>query len=574
MRGLMMDYPLTIPAIVRRAQALFRHRPVSGRRPDRRITRTTLGEVLDRTRRLGVALRALGVRPGQRGNAVAWASQEHLEAYLAVPSIGAVLHTLNLRLHHDDLAYIVNDAQDRVLILDESLLPLLGQFRSRTAIEHVIVIPSDRDDVRLKPATTGGEDIRVMPDATGGEDVASGFSRTIERLDGFIDYEALLASADPAAFVEAPLTEEDAAAMCYTSGTTGRPKGVLYSHRAIVLHSLAQGLVDTIGIGERDSVLPIVPMFHVNAWGLPFTTTLFGAGIVLPGPYLDPASVLDLIVQEKVTVTAGVPTVWLGMLGELDKAPGAHDVSALRAIVIGGAAAPASLIRGYRDRHNLNVVHAWGMTEITPLGTLCNLPPSLDAAPLDEQCRYRARQGTPLPFVEIRARADGRDVPWDGQTMGELETRGPWVARQYYNVDGPDDRFTDDGWFRTGDIVTIDANGCIEIADRAKDLVKSGGEWISSVALENALMAHPAVAEAAVIAVPHPKWDERPVAVVVLRRGQAATADELRTFLAPNFASWWLPDAIEFASEIPRTSVGKFKKSVLREQYRERFAGI
>lgn len=567
-----MDYALTIPAIVRRAHTLYRHRPVSGRRPDRSITRTTYGDVLDRARRLGVALRTLGVEPGDRVATLAWASQEHLEAYLAVPSVGAVLHTLNLRLHHDDLAYIVNDAQDRVLILDESLLPLLAQFKERTSFEHVIVIPSSPDVV-----TRGKVDpeVRLKPDTTNeGANVASRFSRTIERQDGFIDYEALLAACNPDAFVEATLSEDDAAAMCYTSGTTGRPKGVAYSHRAVVLHSLAQGLVDTIGIGERDVVLPIVPMFHVNAWGLPFTTTLFGAGIVLPGPYLDPASVLDLIVREKVTVTAGVPTVWLGMLAELDKVPGSHDLSALRAVVIGGAAAPASLIRGYRERHNLNVVHAWGMTEITPLGTLCNQPASLDHASIAEQCRYRARQGTPLPFVEIRARADGKDVPWDGKTMGELETRGPWVARQYYNVDGPDDRFTEDGWFRTGDIVTIDPSGCIEIADRAKDLVKSGGEWISSVALENALMAHPAVAEAAVIAVPHPKWDERPVAVVVRRKDQEVSADELRAFLAPKFADWWLPDVIEFASEIPRTSVGKFKKSVLRDQYRDRFAGV
>jgi fatty-acyl-CoA synthase len=546
MQGLMMDYPLTIPAIVRRAQTLYRDRPISGRRPDRSILRTTYGEVLDRVRRLATALRALGIKPGDRVATLAWASQEHLEAYLAIPSIGAVLHTLNLRLHPDDLEYIVNDARDRAVIIDESLLPLLQKFRDRTpSLEHVIVVPSCRDR-EIEP--------------------------TVAR--SVLNYQSLLASSDPTTFVPAALDENDAAAMCYTSGTTGRPKGVLYSHRAVVLHSFAHGMVDTLGISQCDNVLPIVPMFHVNAWGLPFTAPLFGAGIVFPGPYLDAASVLDLIVRERVTLTAGVPTVWLGMLQELDREPAKHDLSALRAIVIGGSAAPASMIAGYQQRHNVKIVHAWGMTELTPLGTLCNLPGALSSAPFEEQCRYRARQGGPLPFVEIRGMANGEEVPWDGETMGELEVRGPWVARQYYNVSGPDDRFSADGWFRTGDIVMIHPDGCIELTDRAKDLVKSGGEWISSVALENALMAHPAIAEAAVIAVPHPKWDERPLAVVVVRQGQHVTAEELRGFLAPDFARWWLPDAIEFTTEIPRTSVGKFKKSVLRDTYKGRYGQI
>jgi fatty-acyl-CoA synthase len=545
MHGLMMDYPLTIPAIVRRAQSLYGHRPVSGRRQDRSITRTSYAVVLDRVKRLSVALARLGVRPGDRVATLAWASQEHLEAYLAIPSIGAVLHTLNLRLHPDDLTYIVNDARDRVLIVDECLVPLFEKFRAQApSIEHVIVIPTTSET-----GTTGSEET--------------------PRTD--IDYESLLASADPKAFTEIPIDENDAAAMCYTSGTTGRPKGVLYSHRAIVLHSFSQGLVDALGISEGDVLLPIVPMFHVNAWGLPFTGVMFGCGQVFPGPYLDGASVLDLIVRERVTLTAGVPTVWLSMLQELDKQPGAHDLSALRTIAIGGSAVPASMMAAYQQRHHIRVVHAWGMTELTPLGTVCNCPASLKDAGFEEQLRYRARQGKPLPFVETRAVADGREVPWDGQTMGELEVRGPWVARQYYNVDGPDQRFSDDGWFRTGDVVMIHPDGCVELTDRAKDLVKSGGEWISSVALENALMAHPAVAEAAVVAVPHPKWDERPLAVVVLRKDALATAEELRAFLAPQFARWWLPDAIEFADEIPRTSVGKFKKSLLREQFKDAY---
>lgn len=554
-----MDFPLTIPVITRRAAALFKHRPVSARRPSRDITRTTYEVVLQRAQRLATALRRLGVKPGHRVATLAWASQEHLEAYLAIPSIGAVLHTLNLRLHSDDLAYIVNDARDSVLILDESLLPLLQQFRERTpSLEHVIVIASD---ARCSGRESG--DTARMPSPS-----ASGESPA----DGLLDYETLLASAADAP-VEADFepAEGDAAAMCYTSGTTGRPKGVLYSHRAVVLHAYAAGLVDSLGVGERDIVLPIVPMFHVNAWGLPFTATLFGAGLVFPGPYLDAPSVLELIVRERVTFTAGVPTVWLGLLQELDRQPGVHDLSALRAIAIGGSAAPSALIAGFEQRHGIRVIHAWGMTELTPLGTVCRLPQELDEAPFEAQVRYRARQGKPIAFVEVRAMADGREVPWDGETMGELEVRGPWVARQYYNVDGPDDRFSTDGWFRTGDVVLIHPDGCVELTDRAKDLVKSGGEWISSVALENGLMAHPAVAEAAVVAVPHPKWDERPLAVVVLREGQTATADALRQFLLPHVAKWWLPDRIEFAREIPKTSVGKFKKSVLREQFKNAY---
>jgi fatty-acyl-CoA synthase len=547
MRGLMMDYPLTIPAIVRRVETLFSDRKVVSRRSDKTICRSTYRQVVDRVRRLAVALQDLGVKPGDRVATLSWASQEHLEAYLAIPSIGAVLHTLNLRLHPDDLAYIVNDAADRVLIVDESLLPLYEKFRDRVNIEHVIVV---------------GPAAAFAPGASA------------PRKAGYYEgraYEDLLAAADPSRYLEPSFDEHAAAAMCYTSGTTGQPKGVLYSHRAVILHSFGQGLVDTLGIGERDTILPIVPMFHVNAWGLPFTATLFGAGQVFPGPHLDAKSVLELIVRERVTLTAGVPTVWLGVLNELDQHPGEYDVSALRGIVIGGSAAPAAMIRGYKERHGLDIIHAWGMTELTPLGTLCNLPSTLREAPAEEQFRYRAKQGTPLPFVELRASTESGPAPWDGTTMGELEVRGPWVAAQYYNVDGPDDRFTDDGWFRTGDIVTIDSSGCIELTDRAKDLVKSGGEWISSVALETALMGHPCVAEAAVVAVPHPKWDERPLAVVVLKPGTQASKDDLIAFLAPQFAKWWLPDAVEFAAEIPRTSVGKFKKSVLRDQYRDRY---
>jgi fatty-acyl-CoA synthase len=362
--------------------------------------------------------------------------------------------------------------------------------------------------------------------------------------------------------------------MCYTSGTTGRPKGVLYSHRTTVLHALGHGLADTLALSERDRVMPVVPMFHVNAWGFPYSATLFGAGQVFPGPCLDAASLLELIEGERVTVTAGVPTVWLGVLQELDAAPRAHDVSSIRVIAVGGSAAPPAMIRGFEERHGLRVLHAWGMTEMSPLGTVCSLPSTLTDAPRDAQLAYRARQGTPLPLVEIRARTVTGLAPWDGKTMGELEVRGAWIASQYFNQPDLGDRFTEDGWFRTGDIVTIDATGCVEIADRAKDLVKSGGEWISSVALESALMGHPSVAEAAVVAVPHPRWDERPLAVVVLKKGHQASDTELVDFLRPSFAKWWLPDAVEFVDAIPRTSAGKFRKSALRDRFRERYQTV
>jgi fatty-acyl-CoA synthase len=540
MRGLMMDFHLAIPVLVRRNQQFFGHKTVVTRLPDRTIRRQPYSLVVERAKRLALGLADLGIRPGDRVATLGWNSQQHLEAYLAIPSMGAVLHTLNPRLHYDDLAYIVNDAEDLVVILDAGLRPLYEQIRPHVKVRHAIVIAPSASD----PGP------------------------------GFTDYETLLAGSDPSRFRETDVDERDAAAMCYTSGTTGRPKGVLYSHRALVLHSIAQAMRDCLGVAERDVVLPVVPMFHVNAWGLPFTCTMVGANQVFPGPFLDPDSLIELFVQEGVTLTAGVPTVWMGLLQALDQNPGKHDLSRIRAVVVGGSAASPALIRGFQERHNLSILHAWGMTEMTPLGTVCTVPSDLRHAPFEEQLRYRARQGIPQALVEIRARTDSGLAPWDGKTMGELEVRGPWVASGYYTANGPDDRFTDDGWFKTGDIVTISPRGCIELTDRTKDLVKSGGEWISTVALETALMGHPAVAEAAVVAIPHPKWDERPLAVVVLKRGHSATADELRAFLAPQFATWWLPDAFEFAPEIPRTSVGKFKKSVLRDRYRGHYQAV
>jgi fatty-acyl-CoA synthase len=526
MDGLMMDFQLTLPAILRRVETYFGAKEVVSRLPDGTFHRYTYGDAVRRAKQLGVALRQLGLERGDRVATLCWNHYAHLEAYLGVPCAGLVLHTLNLRLHPDVIGSIARHAGDRVLIADRSTLPLVEQFREQTSIEHVLVVEDS--------------------------------------------YEALLAGADTDHWREPQLDERAAAAMCYTSGTTGTPKGVVYSHRSTVLHTFGVASASPLGIGiaEPDTILPVVPMFHANAWGLPYVAAMLGAKLVLPGPRLDPESLLDDIASEGVTWAAGVPTVWLGVLRLLDEHPGRFDVSTLKAMFVGGAAAPRAMIAGFKQRHGLAVAHSWGMTETSPVATFAALPGELAYAPDEEQFDYVATQGMPLPFVELRARDDdGREIRWDGETLGELEVRGPWVAAAYYEAPETRDRWTDDGWFRTGDIVAMHPRGYIQIKDRAKDVIKSGGEWISSVELENALMAHPAVAEAAVIAVPDPKWLERPLAAVALKDGAAASAEELRAFLEPHFARWWLPDRIVFVTEIPKTAVGKFRKTVLRERF-------
>lgn len=533
MKGTMMNYPLTLTHILERAGRLYGSVEIVSRMPDKSLHRYTYADFYRRARSLAKALQKAGLKRGDRVGTLMWNHYAHLEAYFGIPAAGGVIHTLNLRLHPDEIAYIANHAGDRFLIVDDVLLPLLQKFQEQLRVERIIVVP-----------LTG----RPVP-------------------EGMEEYESFIA--EPAEdFVYPELDEEEAAGMCYTSGTTGRPKGVVYSHRSLVLHSFATALADVLGISRRDVVVPVVPMFHVNAWGLPFTCTMVGTKQVFPGPHLDPISLLDLFEGERVTVTAGVPTIWLGILQMLEKNPGKWDLVPGMRMMVGGSAAPESMIRAF-DRHNLRVVHGWGMTETTPVGTLGILKPHMEEWPEDKQYEYRAKQGLPLPFVEVRIVTEEGIAPHDGKTMGELQVRGPWIAADYY--DRPDSRasFTEDGWFRTGDVATIDPEGYVKITDRTKDLIKSGGEWISSVDLENALMGHPAVAEAAVIAVPHPKWQERPLAVVVLKEGAQATEEELIQYLAPRFAKWWLPDGVVFVEEIPRTSAGKFLKAKLREQFKD-----
>lgn len=534
MDGLMMDFPLTLDVVFRRAETIHGHREVTSRLPDKSWHRYTYADMARRAKCLSLALNTLGVGSGDRVGTLCWNHYRHLEAYFGIPVGGAVLHTLNLRLHRDELAYIVNEAGDKAVIVDESLLPIWESLSSEVNVPHVIVI-SDSDRVPI----------------------------------GMLSYETLLSECDASEFDQPQLDENQAASMCYTSGTAGKSKGVVYSHRALCLHTLGSALTNGFELYESDCVLPVVPMFHVNAWGLPYTAAMMGSKLVFPGRHLDSTSLAEGLSQEKVTFSAGVPTVWFSLLNELDENPAAYDLSHLRKVVVGGSALPKSLMDEFEIKYGICLVHAWGMTETTPMGTVSYLRHDQHTDSREQQLNHRGRQGTPVAFVEARAMRDDQVVPWDGQTMGELEVRGPWVAKAYFNRRDAMDRFSADGWLRTGDIVSIDARGCVKIEDRAKDLIKSGGEWISSLELENALLTHAAVAEAAVVAMPHPKWGERPLAAIVVKAGEDVTEEQLQEHLKSRIAKWWMPDAFEFVDEIPTTSVGKYKKSALRERFKK-----
>ena len=538
MHGTMIDYPLTLQHFLERSHEMSPKKEIATKTATG-MHRYTYADFYARVHRLANALADLGVRKGDRVATFAWNHYRHLELYFAVPCMGAVLHTLNIRLFPDQLVYVINHAEDKIIFVDATLLPALQRVQDQIEGVERFVIMTDSGEA---PETT---------------------------LSPASEYESLLSAARPE-FPFPKLDELDAAGMCYTSGTTGSPKGVVYTHRAIFIHSFAEAMADSVAVSERDTVLPVVPMFHVNAWGLPFTSTLVGAKQVFPGPHLQPRDLAELIQNEKVTLAAGVPTLWIGLYSLLEREQ--YDLSSLRTLVVGGSAAPRTLIENFEKNFGVPITHAWGMTEMTPLGTISKLKAELLDAPEEVRFAYRAKQGRAMPGVEVKVVDEaGLEVAWDGKTMGELWVRGPWIASSYYNDPSLSNVFTPDGWFRTGDVVTIDPEGYMDITDRTKDLVKSGGEWISSVALESALMGHPKVLEAAVIAIPHDKWQERPLAIVVPKPDQAEsiTKDELIEFLRPKFAKFWLPDGVEFIKEMPKTSVGKFDKKVLREQFKQ-----
>jgi fatty-acyl-CoA synthase len=523
----MQDGPLLISGIIRHGVTVYADKKVFTKTAAG-VEEATFAEVASRAEQLAAALEKLGVEKGDRVATFMWNNQRHLEVYAAVPSMGAVLHTLNIRLFPDQLSYIINHANDKVIIVDASLLPLFAKVAHEIPnVQHIIVA---------------------------GHGDTTGISNPL-------DYDSLLAAETPG-YRWPELDERDAAIMCYTSGTTGNPKGVVYSHRSTYLHSLASMAVNSVGLSEKDRVLLIVPMFHVNAWGAGYTAFLSGCEVIMPQSFLQGEPVLDMIETLRPTMAMGVPTVWNDLLRAAGE-KGSADLSSLRGLLAGGSAVPKVLIEAFRDRFNVDIIQGWGMTETSPLAAV-SLPPA--GTSRADEINYRVKAGRIVAGVEIRiTEEDGTVLPHDGEAKGEIEIRGPWITGSYYGVDDPE-KFRD-GWLRTGDIASIDPQGYITISDRTKDVIKSGGEWISSVELENAVMAHPAVFEAAVVAVPDDKWQERPLCCVVLRPGMNATAVELNEFLAGHVAKWWLPERWTFIESVPKTSVGKFDKKVLRKAY-------
>jgi fatty-acyl-CoA synthase len=527
MRSTMQDGPLLISGIVRHGSWLYADKQVITCEQDGYRT-ATFGEVTERAERLARALRHLGVGEGDRVGTFSWNTQEHLEAYLAIPSMGAVLHTLNIRLFPEQLAYVINHAGDKVVIVDGSLIPLLAKVRGELTTVETFIVRGEGDR---------------------------------ELLGETLDYEELLSAQEPG-FEWPDLDERAAAAMCYTSGTTGNPKGVVYSHRSTWLHSMAGTSANSLGFSDRDRCLLVVPMFHANGWGAPYTAYLAGAELVMPQHLLQGVPLLQIIADTRPTLMLGVPTIWNDLLLASETRP--HDLSSVRAVLAGGSAVPRTLINGFQDRFGVTVLQGWGMTEMSPLGSVA-VPPA--GTPDDERIDYLTKAGRIVAGVEIRiCDDDGNELPRDGEAVGEFEVRGPWITGSYYASDDPE-KFHD-GWLRTGDVGSLDGIGFMTVSDRTKDVIKSGGEWISSVELENEVMAHPKVFEAAVVAIPDERWAERPLCCVVARPGEEPpTPAELIEFLTPRVAKWWLPEQWTFLEGIPKTSVGKFDKKVIRAQH-------
>jgi fatty-acyl-CoA synthase len=537
-QGLMQDdFQLTLNHIRGRLRTCNQGAEIVTLLPDGSVRRVTHAQLADRVDRLARALVALGVKQGDRVASFAWNNQSHLELYFAVPCIGAVLHTLNIRLFEEQLTYIVNHAEDRAIFVDESLVPAVEKLAPTfDGVEHYVVIGEGRCDL-------GG-------------------------LPGAVRYEQLLEQAGAESnqpFHYPELDERQAAALCYTSGTTGNPKGVLYSHRSISLHSTATLMSDGTGLSRADRVLAVVPMFHANAWGLPYGAVLAGSDLILPDRFLAAEPLAKLIAAERPTLMGCVPTIFADLLRYADEHPEV-DLSSLSNAACGGSAVPRQLMKDFQERHGVRIFQAWGMTETSPVATYSR---PREGEHDDAYWSNRAKQGRPLPWVELRLIGDGgEEVPWDGESTGEIEVRGPWVASGYFREGATEEKF-DSGWLRTGDIAAVDERGFVQITDRSKDVIKSGGEWISSVELENELMSHPDVVEAAVIAKPDPRWAERPLCCVVLRERANTTAEDLLAHLRGRVAKWWLPDEFAFVEEIPKTSVGKFDKKVLRGRLAE-----
>lgn len=538
MHGLMMDTPLSIAAFIQHAETVHRHAEIVSRKPEGGIFRYTYADAGRRARQAANVLKKLGVKAADRVATLAWNTHRHFELYFAVSGSGAVLHTVNPRLFPEQIIYILNHAEDEVLFLDIQFVPLIEKIRDQLPLLKHIVLMVDKDKM---PQST-------LP---------------------LLCYEELLA-AESADFEWPELDEQAASSLCYTSGTTGHPKGVMYSHRSTVIHALGSISNDALGIASGTSVLPVVPMFHVNAWGVPYAAAASGAKLVLPGAGMDGASLFELIDNEKVSLLLGVPTVWLALLQFCDKEH--KTLHSVDKVVIGGSAAPMSMIRDFQEKHDAFVIHAWGMTEMSPMGTLNTMNPYMASLSQEERYKLQTKQGRPIFGVQIRiVDADGKLLPHDGKTFGRLQVRGPWIAKSYYKHD--DRSAWQDGWFDTGDVATIDAQGYMAIVDRAKDVIKSGGEWISSIDVENIAVGHPAVAECAVVGVPHPKWDERPLLLVVKKPGHEVTKEQMLEFLSDKIVKWWMPDEVLFVTELPHTPTGKLLKRDLRETYRDVYTG-